>query len=340
MKKYLKFVALAVVAFAISACGESSAESAKSAESSIKPLASINRPECIAPAAPGGGFDLTCKLAQVSLLDTKLLSKPMRVTFMPGGLGAVAMNSIIANRAKDANAIVAFSSGTLLNITQGKHGKYNENDVRWLASAGVDYGCVAVKADSPYKNLKDLVDALKKNPKSVTFGAGAAVGGQDWLQTAMVAKLANLDSKQMRYVAFEGGGEVLSALLGGHIQVLSGATGEITPYVESRSVRILAVFADKRLDGELWSDIPTAKEQGYDVKWEIVRGYYLAPQVSDEEYNWWVEIFEKLYQSDEFKAQRAQRGLFEFNKSGAEFDAFVKEQTASFVKYNKEFNIK
>lgn len=338
MRKISKFAILAITAFIFSACGDNGAES--SAESTIKPLASINRPECIAPAAPGGGFDLTCKLAQVSLLEGKILNKPMRVTFMPGGLGAVAMNSIIANRAKDANAIMAFSSGTLLNITQGKHGKYNENDVRWLASAGVDYGCVAVKADSPYKTLGDLVEALKKNPQAVTFGAGAAVGGQDWLQTAMVAKLANLNAKNMRYVAFEGGGEVLSALLGGHIQVLSGATGELTPHIESGSVRILAIFADKRLEGELWSAIPTAKEQGYDVKWEIVRGYYLAPQVSDEEYNWWVEIFNKLYESDEFKAQREQRGLFEFNKSGAEFDAFVKEQTASFVKYNKEFDIK
>lgn len=340
MKKYLKFVALAVVVFAFSACGESSAESAKSAESSIKPLASINRPECIAPAAPGGGFDLTCKLVQVSLLDSKLLSKPMRVTFMPGGLGVVAMNSIIANRAKDANVIVAFSSGTLLNITQGKHGKYNENDVRWLASGGVDYGSVVVRADSPYKNLKDLVDALKKNPKSVTFGAGAAVGGQDWLQTAMIAKLANVDTKQMRYVAFEGGGEVLTSLLGGHVQVVATGVSEITQHINSGKIRVLAVLADERLNADAFRDIPTAKEQGYDVKWEIVRGYYLAPQVSDEEYQWWVDTFNTLYETDEFKAQRAQRGLFEFNKSGAEFDAFVKEQTASFVKYNKEFDIK
>ena len=120
------------------------------------------RPECIAPAQPGGGFDLTCKFAQIGMADAKIIPTPMRVTYMPGGVGVVAYNTMINNKAKDGNVIVAFSSGTLLNIATGKHGKYNENDVKWLASAGVDYGMVAVKADSPYKNLQDLITAMQK----------------------------------------------------------------------------------------------------------------------------------------------------------------------------------
>ena len=101
--------------------------------------AEIDRPECIAPAKPGGGFDLTCKLAQQGLQD--LLPGPMRVTYMPGGIGAVAYNTIIAQRPDDSNAIVAFSGGSLLNLAQGKFGRYNENDVRWLAAIGSDCSC-------------------------------------------------------------------------------------------------------------------------------------------------------------------------------------------------------
>lgn len=112
------------------------------------------RTECIAPAKPGGGFDLTCKLVQVSLLETKEIEKPMRVTYMPGGIGAVAYNAIVAQRPAEAGTIVAFSGGSLLNLAQGKFGRYNENDVRWLASVGSDYGMIAVREDSPYKNLK------------------------------------------------------------------------------------------------------------------------------------------------------------------------------------------
>lgn len=127
-------------------------------------IAEPKRPECIAPASPGGGFDLTCKLAQSALVNEKLLSKPMRVTYMPGGVGAVAYNAVVAQRPADAGTLVAWSSGSLLNLAQGKFGRFDEGAVRWLAAVGTSYGAIAVKSDSPYKNLDDLVQALKKTP--------------------------------------------------------------------------------------------------------------------------------------------------------------------------------
>ena len=102
-------------------------------------LAEPKRPECIAPAKPGGGFDLTCKLAQSGLKDAGLLKAPMRVTYMPGGVGAVAYNAVVAQRAAEAGTITAFSSGSLLNLAQGKFGRYDETAVRWLAAVGTDW---------------------------------------------------------------------------------------------------------------------------------------------------------------------------------------------------------
>ena len=96
----------------------------------------LDKTECIAPAKPGGGFDLTCKLAQSALMEGKFIADPMRITYMPGGIGAVAYNAIVAQRPAEANTIVAFSGGSLLNLAQGKFGRYNENDVRWLAARG------------------------------------------------------------------------------------------------------------------------------------------------------------------------------------------------------------
>src|SRR5512138_3300941 len=98
----------------------------------------------------------------------------MRVTYMPGGIGAVAYNAIVAQRPSDGNAIVAFSGGSLLNLAMGKFGKYTENDVRWVAAVGTDYGMVAVRADSPYKTMKELMEALKKDPTKIVFGAGGS----------------------------------------------------------------------------------------------------------------------------------------------------------------------
>lgn len=297
-----------------------------------------NRTECIAPAKPGGGFDLTCKLIQISLLETKTIDSPMRVTFMPGGVGAVAYNAIIAQRPAEAGTIVAFSGGSLLNLAQGKFGRYNVNDVRWLASVGTDYGMIAVRNDSPYKTLTDLMEAFKKAPDSIVFGAGASIGSQDWMKTALLAKEVGIDPRKMRYVAFEGGGEPITALLGNHIQVVSGDLSETLPYLNGDKIRILAVYADKRLDGDL-AKIPTAKEQGYNLVWPIIRGFYMGPKVSDEQYQWWVDTFKELQQTDEFKKQRELRGLFEFNMTGKELDDYVKKQVIQYHEMAKSFGL-
>src|SRR5690554_5275529 len=250
-----------------------------------------SRPQCIAPAQPGGGFDLTCRLAQEGLKAAGQLKAPMRIIYMPGGIGAVAYNHVVAQKPDDGSSIIAFSGGSLLNLAQGKFGKYNVNDVRWLAAVGSDYGVAVVRDDSPYKTLKDLRDALKADPSKIVLGAGGTVGSQDWMKAALTAQAAGSDFRKMRFVAFEGGGESNTALRGGHIQAYMGDAAEAYTMLQGGSpIRVLAVFADERLPGEM-SDIPTAKEQGFDIEWPIIRGFYVGPKVSDEDYNWWVQAF-------------------------------------------------
>ncbi|WP_312380477.1 Bug family tripartite tricarboxylate transporter substrate binding protein [Pseudomonas oryzihabitans] len=306
---------------------------------SSQAMAEPKRPECIAPASPGGGFDLTCKLAQSALVESKLLEKPMRVTYMPGGVGAVAYNTVVAQRPAEGGTIVAFSSGSLLNLAQGKFGRFDEKAVKWLAAVGTSYGAIAVKADSPYKTLGDLVEALKKDPSKVVIGSGGTVGSQDWMQTALIAKAAGVNPKDLRYVALEGGGEIATALLGGHIQVGSTDISDSMPHVESGNMRLLAVFAEERLDEPAMKDIPTAKEQGFDIVWPVVRGYYLGPKVSDEDYNWWKTSFDKLLASDEFAKLRDQRELFPFAMTGPELDAYVQKEVARYRGMAKEFGL-
>ncbi|WP_421199567.1 Bug family tripartite tricarboxylate transporter substrate binding protein [Aeromonas enteropelogenes] len=297
-----------------------------------------SRTECIAPAKPGGGFDLTCKLLQVSLQETGAIDKPMRVTYMPGGVGAVAYNAIVAQRPAEAGTVVAFSGGSLLNLSQGKFGRYGVDDVRWLAAVGTDYGMIAVRHDAPYQNLKELVAALERDPNSVVIGAGASIGSQDWMKAALLAKLAGVDPHKMRYVAFEGGGEPVTALLGNHVQAVSGDLSEMVPHLGGDKLRVLAVFAKDRLPGKL-ADIPTAKEQGYDLEWPVIRGFYVGPKVSDAEYQWWKQTFDQLVKTDTFKAQREQRGLFEFDLTGEALDSYVKAQVADYREQAKAFGL-
>jgi len=300
--------------------------------------AAPEKPECIAPAKPGGGFDLTCKLVQGGLQNGKFIDAPMRVTYMPGGIGAVAYNTVIAQRPDEGGTIVAFSGGSLLNLAIGKFGRYSVDDVKWLGSAGADYGAIIVRADSPFTNLKELMAAIKADPSKVVFGAGGSVGSQDWMKSALVAKAAGIDFKTMRYVAFEGGGEAMTALQGGHVQVYSGDASEVAAQMKGGRIRVLGVLAADRLPGEL-SGVATAKEQGYDVEWPIIRGYYMGPKVSDADYKWWVGTFDKMLASPEFAKLRETQGLFPLNLTGAKLDAYVKERVKHYAELAKEFGM-
>jgi putative tricarboxylic transport membrane protein len=308
---------------------------------SLAPLASAEpaRPECVAPAQPGGGFDLTCRLAQTALKDSGVLKTPMRIVYMPGGVGAVAYNNIITQRPGDPGTIIAVSSGSLLNLSQGKFGKYTVNDVRWVASIGTDYGVAIVRNDSPHKDLKGLMAALKEDPTKIVLGAGGSVGGQDWMKAALTAKAAGVDYKRMRFVAFEGGGEAVTALRGGHIQAYMGDAAEAATLMEGGApIRVLAVYHKERLPGKL-SGVPTAAEQGYDIQWPIIRGFYVGPKVSDADYQWWIEAFKKTMSSPGYAALRQQQGLFPLNLSGPEFEKFVKERTQAYGELAATFGL-
>jgi len=140
-------------------------------------------------------------------------------------------------------------------------------------------------------------------------------------------------------VALEGGGEIATALLGGHIQVGSTDISDSMPHILSGDMRLLAVFSDKRLDEPEMKDIPTAKEQGYDIVWPVVRGFYLGPKVTDAEYDWWKAAFDKLLASEEFAKLRDQRELFPFAMTGPELDTYVKKQVAEYKTLAKEFGL-
>ena len=306
---------------------------------SISASAEPNKPECIAPAKPGGGFDLTCRLAQTALKDSGVLKDPLRISYMPGGIGAVAYNAIVAQRPDEAGTIVAFSGGSLLNLAQGKFGKYNASDVRWLAAIGADFGVMMVRNDSPYTSIKDVMAALKTDPSKVIIGAGGSVGSQDWMKAALTAKAAGVDYKKMRFVAFEGGGEAVTALRGGFIQVYTGDAAEAATMIAGGApIRVLAIYSDNRLPGKL-SAVPTAKEQGFDIQWPIIRGFYMGPKVSNADYEWWVNAFNKTMSSSNYAELRTKQGLFPFDLTGAKLDGYIKQRVQAYTELADSFGL-
>jgi putative tricarboxylic transport membrane protein len=137
---------------------------------------------------------------------------------------------------------------------------------------------------------------LKANPQKVLIGVSGTIGSQDWLKMALVSKSAGIDPKALRFVALEGGGEAFTAMHANYVQVVSGDASEATLYAASGNTRVLAVLSEQRLPGVL-ANVPTAREQGVDVVWPIIRGVWMGPQVPDADYRHWVAAFDRVLAS-------------------------------------------
>ena len=296
--------------------------------------------ECIVPSKPGGGFDLTCKLAQKALQNDP--GAALHLSYLPGGIGAVAWSSILTQRRAEPDTLVAFSGGSLLNLSLGKFGRASAADVRWVAALGTDYGMIAVRADAPYKNLRELLEAMRRDPANIAIGAGGTIGSQDWMKMALLARQGGVDPKSMRHVAFEGGGESFTALLAGHVQVVSGDVSEAILHLGSGpaagKIRVLAVLSDARLPG-LLANVPTSHEQGFDVTWPIIRGFYMGPGVADKDYRKWVTRFDRVLATPGFAELRAAHGLYPFAMTGAALTEYVNKTMLHYGKQSKELGL-
>ena len=324
----LTMPAIAAAAFAVTAL-------APQASLAFEPT----NPECIAPADAGGGWDFTCRQVGKVLYDLKVVPSPVQVTNLSGGGGGVAYAEVYAKRSTDNNLIVAASSATTTRLAQGAYPGSTMDQMRWVATIGSDYGVIAVAKDSPIKTLPALFDQIKDNPSSIAFAGGSAVGGWDHLKVLIAAKAAGIsDVTKIKYVAFSGGGEAVTQLVGGHVQAFTGDLSEAKGFANSGDIRILAVLAPERLPGD-FAQYPTAKEQGIDAIGANWRGFYAPGKMSDEAYDFWVGAVKKVYDSKEWKGIMGSNGLMPLDLQGEPFADFVKKQIDDTASLSREIGI-
>lgn len=296
-------------------------------------------PECIAPANPGGGWDFTCRQVGKSMQDLGLIDKTMQVVNLAGGGGGVAFAEVVNKRGDDNDLIVAASSATATRLAQGAYPGNTMDEVRWLASIGADYGVIAVAADSEIDTLPQLLDAIKNDPTSTSVAGGSAVGGWDHLKVLIAADAYGIeDVRQVKYIAFDGGGEAVTQLLAGSVQAFTGDISEAKGFVDSGDIKVIAVLAPERLDGE-FAQMPTAREQGVDAIGANWRGFYAPGGMSDAAYDAWVSKIADLYASEQWKETMAANGLAPLDLQGADFQAFVEQSVAQIQDISREIGI-
>lgn len=281
---------------------------------------------CIAPAKLGGGFDLSCRLAAKAIDAVRSGDAKTAIQYLPGGIGALAFDKAATRQLGDERTLIAFSSGSLLNIAQGRFGPHSIASVNWLVALAADYGVVAVRADSPYRSLIDLLRAIRANPAAVPFGAGGTVGSQDWIKAARLVRAAGRDPREMRFVAFEGGGEALRALAGGHVVAFPGDAAEAQQAISAgEKIRILAILSSDRVPGKL-AYLPTAAEQGVDVTWMTIRGLYMAAGTPQSAIRYWSDTLQKAMSLPGYMALLENFDLYPFSLVGTPLQEYLKQK--------------
>ncbi|MEP3639795.1 MAG: tripartite tricarboxylate transporter substrate-binding protein [Paracoccaceae bacterium] len=294
--------------------------------------------ECIAPANPGGGWDFTCRQIGKILFDIGAVEKPVQVTNMPGAGGGLAYGNVVNERSDDGDLIIAASSATTTRLAQNAYAGMTADQVRFVGAIGVDPGVIAVAADSSIQSLGDMVDAIKADPGSVAFAGGSAVGGFDHLKPLMILKDAGFtDITKVKYIGVDGGADAITQTVGGFTQAMTGDMSEVVSFLANGDIRVIAVLTEERVPG--FDDIPTAKEQGFDVVAGNWRGLYVPKDISDDKFNEWAGKLQQVADSDAWAKAMADNGLAPFTKVGGDFQSYVDGLVADIATMSKELGV-
>jgi putative tricarboxylic transport membrane protein len=194
-----------------------------------------------------------------------------------------------------------------------------------IARLTSEYNVFVLPTNSPLKNMKDVVEQLKKDPGSVKWGGGSR-GSTEHIAAAMIAQQVGVDPSKINYVPFRGGGEATAAILGGNVTVGGSGYSEFQQYIESGKMKAIAVTSDKRLKGV---DVPTLKEQGINVELGNWRGVYAAPGITAEQRKALTEMVLKALKTKSWAEAMEKNGWTPAVMAGKEFEDFVDREFAS-----------
>ncbi len=298
-------------ALALSACGATAKKDSATTGAAAGPASNL---QIMVPNSPGGGYDTTARtVAQV--LENQKVTGSIQVFNLPGAGGTVGLQRVVNEK---GNGKLAMQMGLgVVGAAYTQKSKATLNDTTPIAKLIEEAGAIVVPKDSPYKDVKSLVDAWKKDPSKVNVGGGSSPGGPDHLLPMQLAKAVS-------YIGFDGGGELLPAVLGNKIAFGASGFGEFLEQVKSGSIRVLAVTSDKRVDA--LPDVPTMKESGIDFTFTNWRGIVAPPEISAADKQVWIDALTKMHSTDAWKAELEKRGWTDAFETGDQFGTFLKDQ--------------
>ena len=279
----------------------------------------LSRIRIMAPASPGGGWDTTSRVLQQTMQRSGLV-RNVQVFNVEGAGGIIGLGQLA--RESDDNLLMTMGL-VMLGAIETNASDVTLADVTPIARLTGESLVIVVPADSPYETLEDFTAAWAADPGGNAIAGGSA-GGADNMLAGLVAEQAGLDPQTVNYIAYSGGGESLSALLGNQVAAGISGVGEYAELVRSGDLRALAVSGTERSDQ--LPDTPTLQESGVDVELTNWRGLMAPPGIDDQQRADLIALLEDAHDSEEWTEALANNGWEDQFLVGDEFGTYIEEE--------------
>jgi putative tricarboxylic transport membrane protein len=309
----LLFVAMAVGLVA-TACGESGGGGGGGGSRQVTGM------KILVGTAPGGGFDQTARTAAKAMEDAKL-ARNVEVQNLPGAGNTIALQRLV-NEKGNGKVMQQMGLGLVGGVYTNKS-KATLDQTTPVARLTEEPEIVVVNKNSPYQSFDQLLSAWKADPGKLTVGGGSSPGGPDHLAPMLIAKATGIDPMQVNFVSYDGGGELLAAVLGGQVKFGVTGVGETKDQIEAGAIRPLAVTSTAPVEG---LDVKTLKEQGIDLEFTNWRGWVAPPELSQEDKQTLIDLATKMHDSQQWKDALVKNGWTDAFVVGDEYAAFLKSE--------------
>lgn len=281
------------------------------------------------PGGAGGGWDSTARGVGEALKKANLV-KETSFENLSGGGGGKAIAYLIETADKQQDTLMVNSTPIVIRSLQ-KVFPQSFRDLSLVSAVVADYGVLVVRNDSKYNDWKDLKAEFDKDPAKVKIGGGSSRGSMDHIVAAQIFKAAGGNPTSVRYVPYDAGGKALAGLLTGEVDVLSTGLGEVLEKHKKGELKIIGITSDEDIDG-----IPSFKTLGVDTYFANWRGFFGAPNLSEEKINDFAKVFADMYKTQEWEEVRARNGWGNLYKPTSTFKTFLEKQETEISSLMKE----
>ena len=277
-------------------------------------------------ASAGAAADATARAIQRIMQEKKLIPVTSSVVNKPGG--SYALSWIYLNQHPANGHYLAITTLSLLTNAITGANPLTFTDVTPIAQLFTDYVVLAVRADSPIRSGKDVVDKLKPNPAGASIAIAAAIGNQNHIATALALKAGGVDIRKLKIVIFDSSANSVVALLGGHVDFVAATAINIVQHLQTGKLRAIAISSPQRLPGAL-AGVPTWKEQGFNSVFGNWRGVVGPKGITQVQTAYWENVFSSLVKTDEWKRDMQENFWTDFYMGSQETRKFLDRENAT-----------